>query len=151
MSVASILSGPLGLALGGIKDLFLKKLGNDSDKIEALAAVDRYQAELEKAVIDADVKFAEARQAVLVAEASSESWLTSSWRPLLMLFFGLVIGWVVFHGAYDLYQRPIPEEYVKYIFKIVEIGVTGYVVGRSAEKVLPGIATAVTAAFKKGP
>lgn len=147
--IKSILLGPIAAVVNGAKELISAKLSNDKDKIEVNAKLAELGFAAEKAVIDADVEFAKARQAVLVAEASSESWLTSSWRPLTMLIFVGLVVWIIIHGAFDWWGRPIPEVYVTYVLEILKLGITGYVVGRSAEKVVPAAAAAVTAVFKK--
>lgn len=82
---------------------------------------------------------------VILAEAKSESWLARSWRPILMLTFGALIvarwfGW----SAPNLTS----EEYMK-LWDIVQFGISGYVVGRSAEKVVSTVAPAVIGALKK--
>ena len=80
-----------------------------------------------------------ARANIVQAEASSGSWLASSWRPITMLtFVGLIVarwfGW----AAPNLSEA----EYLK-LWDIVELGLGGYVVGRSVEKVVPAIAGAL--------
>jgi hypothetical protein len=77
-----------------------------------------------------------ARADIVKTEAASEHWLAANWRPLLMLTFGGLIvarwfGW----AAPNLSEA----EYLK-LWSIVELGIGGYVIGRSAEKVLPTIA-----------
>ena len=73
---------------------------------------------------------------IITAEAQSESWLARSWRPILMLTFGalIVARWLGF-AAPDLSQ----QEYLK-LWDIVELGLGGYVIGRSAEKIVPAVA-----------
>lgn len=73
---------------------------------------------------------------IIQSEASSSSWLASSWRPLVMLTFaGLIVarwfGWAT--------PNLSEAEYLK-LWTIVEFGLGGYVVGRSVEKVVPQIA-----------
>ena len=80
-----------------------------------------------------------AQASIVEAEARSESWLTSSWRPITMLTFTSLIvarwfGW----SAPGLAE----EEYLK-LWSIVELGLGGYVIGRSAEKVVPVLASAL--------
>ena len=80
-----------------------------------------------------------AQASIVEAEAKSESWLTSSWRPITMLTFTSLIvarwfGW----SAPGLAE----EEYLK-LWSIVELGLGGYVIGRSAEKVVPVLASAL--------
>lgn len=79
------------------------------------------------------------RAEIVKTEAASEHWLAANWRPLLMLTFGGLIvarwfGW----AAPNLSEA----EYLK-LWSIVELGIGGYVIGRSAEKVLPTIAQAL--------
>lgn len=76
------------------------------------------------------------RAEIIKTEAASQHWLASNWRPLLMLTFGGLIvarwfGW----AAPNLSEA----EYLK-LWSIVELGIGGYVVGRSAEKVIPTVA-----------
>lgn len=79
------------------------------------------------------------RVEIVKAEASSEHWLAASWRPILMLTFGALIvarwlGW----------SAPgISEAEVLKLWNIVELGLGGYVIGRSAEKIVPAVATAL--------
>lgn len=86
----------------------------------------------ELAVLDAQTK-------IITAEATSESWLAKSWRPILMLTFGFLIvaRWFGF-AAPNLTEA----EYLK-LWDIVQLGIGGYVVGRSVEKVAPAIADAL--------
>ena len=76
---------------------------------------------------------------IIKAEAQSEHWLAACWRPVLMLTFGALIvarwlGW----------SAPgISEAEVLKLWEIVQLGLGGYVIGRSIEKVAPQIAAAV--------
>ena len=76
------------------------------------------------------------RAEIVKAEAASEHWLAANWRPLLMLTFGglIVARWFGF-AAPNLSEA----EYLK-LWSIVELGIGGYVIGRSVEKVAPAIA-----------
>lgn len=79
------------------------------------------------------------RAEIVKAEAASSHWLAANWRPILMLVFGGLIvarwfGW----AAPQLSEA----EYLK-LWSIVEFGLGGYVVGRSAEKIIPAAAAAM--------
>ena len=79
------------------------------------------------------------RAEIVKAEAASSHWLAANWRPLLMLTFGGLIvarwfGW----AAPNLSEA----EYLK-LWDIVELGIGGYVIGRSVEKVVPSMAAAL--------
>lgn len=89
---------------------------------------------LEIALIDINKSELEAATNIIVAEAKGESWLQRNWRPITMLFFVTLIGayWVGLAPAY-LVANP---NVVAQLFEIVQFGLSGYVVGRSAEKIV---------------
>lgn len=79
------------------------------------------------------------RGEIVKTEAASEHWLAANWRPILMLTFGALIvarwfGW----AAPNLTEA----EYLK-LWSIVELGLGGYVIGRSAEKIVPAVVAAL--------
>jgi hypothetical protein len=113
-------------ALAGVIGKSIDKAVPDKDQAEqlkaqiTLAAMNEGRAELEGAV------------KIITAEAQGESWLQRNWRPTVMLTLtGLVVahwlGWTA---------PNLPEDQVLMLLDIVKIGLGGYVVGRSAEKVV---------------
>lgn len=95
---------------------------------EVLVQLMQHQAQIENAAAS-----------IIQAEASSQHWLAANWRPITMLtFLGLIVarwfGW----AAPELSEA----EYIK-LWSIVEFGLSGYVVGRSVEKIAPSIADAL--------
>ena len=69
---------------------------------------------------------------VIIAEAKG-NWIQRSWRPLLMLSFGFIVIYNKF--AAPLFGWPIPileEEF----WNLLQIGIGGYVVGRTGEKMM---------------
>ena len=91
--------------------------------------------------LDYELALVQAKTAVIIAEATSESWVTRNWRPVTMLaFVGAILGY-----WFGLTPDTVPEEAVLAMFSLVKIGLGGYVVGRSAEKV----AVPLMKAFKK--
>jgi hypothetical protein len=74
----------------------------------------------------------------LVTELSG-NWLQRSWRPILMLTFTYVIA----HNAVvaPMFGLPIahipPDSLPPDMWQVLKIGIGGYVVGRSVEKVAP--------------
>ena len=103
-----------------------------SDPAEAAKA----QAELNNALLVNAAKIEEAAASIIGDEAKSEHWLASSWRPLVMLTFTalIVARWLG-------YSAPgISEAEVLKLWDIVQLGLGGYVIGRSAEKIVPQLA-----------
>lgn len=100
------------------------------------------EAQLQAAVIERAGDIEKAAADIVRTEAASSHWLAANWRPLTMLtFVGLIVarwfGW----------SAPgLSEAEALALWDIVQVGLGGYVIGRSAEKVAPGIITAL----KKG-
>lgn len=91
------------------------------------------------ALVSRKAEIDNAAAGIVKAEAESEHWLTSSWRPIVMLVFTalIVARWLG-------YSAPgISESEVLKLWSIVELGLGGYVIGRSAEKVLPSVVAAI--------
>jgi hypothetical protein len=100
----------------------------------------RAQQEVTMALLTQQSALNDAAGAVIKAEAESEHWLAACWRPILMLTFGalIVARWVGWSAP------GISEAEVIKLWSIVELGLGGYVIGRSVEKVVPQVAAAVT-------
>ena len=80
-----------------------------------------------------------AQASIIQTEAASQHWLAANWRPILMLVFGGLIvarwfGWAAPNLSNDEYLA---------LWDIVKIGLGGYVIGRSVEKVVPSVAQAL--------
>ena len=77
-----------------------------------------------------ELKQLEAAMSVIVAEAQG-NWLQRSWRPLMMVTFTALIvarwfGWTA--------PNITPDEYSQ-LWSIIQLGIGGYVLGRSGEKI----------------
>ena len=72
---------------------------------------------------------------IVLAEANG-NWLQRSWRPILMLAFGFIVIYVKFVAP--LFQLPIPPLENEF-WNLLQLGIGGYVVGRSAEKIAGNI------------
>lgn len=80
----------------------------------------------------------QAAVSVILAEANG-NWLQRSWRPLMMLFFACLVGarWFGF-SAPNMSEAEVLE-----LWAIVKIGLGGYTIGRSVEKITPALADAI--------
>ncbi len=124
MNIFAFISGIFAPAAKMVDDLNTSEeekltLRNELANIEA--GVTSKAIELEKAQ-------AEAKASVMVAEATSDGFITRSWRPIIMLgLFGLVI---LDHFQIGTMGAMNPE-----LFDIFKYGVIGIGGGRSAEKI----------------
>jgi hypothetical protein len=97
------------------------------------------EAEAMRQLLSAQSEIQAAASEIVRTEAASQHWLAANWRPLTMLIFVALIvarwfGW----SAPGLSEA----EAIK-LWGIVEIGLGGYVIGRTAEKLVPSIAEAM--------
>ncbi len=113
-----------------------KALGNLIPDANARAQA---EAEIAKQLLASSAELERAAGEIVLAEARSEHFLAACWRPILMLTFGalIVARWLG-------YSAPgISEAEVLKLWDIVQLGLGGYVIGRSAEKIAPQIVAAL--------
>lgn len=93
--------------------------------------------EKQRADIAAFLTSMESKVKVLVAELNG-NWLQRSWRPILML----TITFLIFNNYVLVIYLPLlgipvkPVEIPEALWGLLKLGVSGYVVGRSAEKIM---------------
>lgn len=123
---------PITAGLSLAKQLVSSFFPDKSEEAKAKLTLDMHdaiaQSDLAKTAAD-----------IVKTEAASTSWLASSWRPITMLVFvGLIVArWFGF-AAPNLQA----DEYIK-LWDIVQLGLGGYVIGRSVEKVAPSLVGAL--------
>ena len=88
--------------------------------------------EIQAMVLDSSLQYEKelmtAKAEIVTAEAKSEHWITATWRPITMLsFLALAVG-----DALGWLPNPLRDE----AWMLLQLGLGGYVVGRSAEKVI---------------
>ena len=100
------------------------------DVVEDKDAANNLKFQIQKQLIETKSSELEAQTKIVLAEAQG-SWLQRNWRPLLLITF---VGLVVAHW-FGFTAPNIPESVQNSLLNIVMVGVGGYVMGRSAEKV----------------
>ena len=111
----------------------LEFIGRAIDKIfPNKEEAEKLKAQITLEAMKGDAKELESATQIIIAEASGESWLQRNWRPLLMLWFAALLG------AHWLGYTPdnLGEETILKLLDIVQIGIGGYVLGRSGEKMV---------------
>ncbi len=103
-------------------------IGSIADKVfDSQEEKEKFKAELNRAAAD-----------VVMSEAKGESWLQRNWRPITMLSFLILLGSYWFGFAPDyLIENPAVVERV---FVLLQIGIGGYIGGRTVEKTAKTIA-----------
>ena len=123
--ILDFLSGNVVKEIGSIIDNLFT---NDEERINAknkiIQVLKEKELELQKMQTD-----------IIIAEAKG-NWLQRSWRPILML----AVGFIVIYGKFiaPLFGFTIPPLENEF-WNLLQLGIGGYVVGRSAEKISKNI------------
>lgn len=96
------------------------------------------QSAITQQVLANEAKILETARDVVSAEIQSDSWMAKSWRPCLMFLLMAQIVWIVnvapFFGLVKQTTEAlaaVPDSF----WSLLQIGMGGYIIGRSAEKV----------------
>ncbi len=125
----------LGQVVNGVIDLIDQSVEDEDKKNELKAALD-------KSLMNADLtRFQEqirAQTSIVLGEVKGESWLQRNWRPILMLSIVAVVvnNYILFPYLSVIFPKyvhvlELPAE----LFQLMTVGVGGYVVGRTGEKI----------------
>ena len=114
-----------------------KILFNTIDKaVEDKDLAARLKADLQTQLLQSHTQELQAAAKIIEAEAKA-GWFASSWRPLLMyvLIFVLVFNYIFAPIIKMITGAVIGFELPGDVWTLLQIGLGGYVVGRSAESV----------------
>jgi hypothetical protein len=94
----------------------------------------------------------EAQKSTLVAEIQGESWIQRNWRPMVMMLFAAIIAnnYIIFPylSLFDSTKDAVTQlELPNVMWECLKMGLGGYIIGRSAEKIANG--TGVKGMFSK--
>lgn len=139
--VSTALQSPLAAIMQATNEIIGKFVADPNAKLQ----LQRELAEAEQAfrmkMLDADMNLAQQQAQTIMAEAKSDSWLARNWRPMLMLTFTFVVAWnFIVAPLFHVGKTDIPPD----MWDLLKLGITGYIVGRSAEKIAPAVADAIT-------
>lgn len=81
-------------------------------------------------IIEYEGKLLEARSKIIVSESQSDLWIVKAWRPMTMLTFVSIV--VMYWFGYQ--PENMTQESIDNIFLLIQIGLGGYIAGRSVEK-----------------
>lgn len=122
----------LGAGLGKSVDNVLGRFFEDKDQAAQAAQ------ELRLAMLEHEQTAQQVARDVVVAEAKSEHWVTSAWRPITMLVFVVIIANNYILAPYiDLFfDSGLTLEIPDQMWSLLQIGLGGYLAGRSGEKIM---------------
>ena len=100
---------------------------SEEERLKAKGHLLDVQAAAMQRVFDYEKEMIKGQQAVVTAEAKSEHFVVAAWRPITMLtFLVLAVG-----DSLGLLATPLKDE----AWMLLQLGLGGYVVGRSGEKI----------------
>lgn len=116
----------LGSLVSPVTTLIDKMHTSEDEKNAAKAALVRIENEAAARLLDYERQVLDLQARSIIAEAQGSSWLQRSWRPITMLtFLALVVA-----DSFGVLAFRLSGE----AWTLLKIGIGGYVVGRSAEK-----------------
>jgi len=126
----------IGKAIGEIGDAADKNFTSKEEKLEHYAKIQELMVGLQRQLMNI-------KQSIILAEVNGNK-LQRNWRPILMLAFGFVV-------VYDSVAAPLLTYYwhvprfalAPEFWETIKLSMGGYVIGRSAEKVVPPVAGSV--------
>ena len=148
------IGGFLSKVLGaGVKET-VDSIGNAIDKIdksdEKLELQLKYKElllKMEGACIAYESKLLESKTRIIESETKGESWLQRNWRPVLMC----ICMFIVFNNYVLVPYFKLPVTTLdEHIWTLMDLGVGGYVAGRSLEKISENLGPVLFNVRKRG-
>jgi len=101
---------------------------SEEEKINAKTAMFEVQMGLGMKVLDYEAQLIKAQSSIIVAEAQGQGILQRNWRPITMLTF-------LFLVVADSFGQ-LPFRLAGEAWTLLQLGLGGYVAGRSGEKIV---------------
>jgi hypothetical protein len=110
----------------------IDKIDKSDEKLELQLKYKELLIGIEGACIDYESKLLESKSTIIESEAKGESWLQRNWRPMLMC----ICMFIVFNNYVLVPYFKLPVTTLDdHIWQLMDLGVGGYVAGRSLEKI----------------
>lgn len=124
-----------------LKGGFIKEIGDAvNGVIDNVVTNDEERLKLKNTVTSLVTNFVEklaSYQKEIIKTELTGNFLQRSWRPILMLGFGFIVMYAKFIApAFNLPNAELEQEF----WNLLQLGVGGYIIGRSGEKVVSKVA-----------
>ncbi len=129
--------GKIGNAISTVID---ELTTTDEEKLEAQRKLATIERDANAAILTYETSLIKQQAETARTEVASSHWLAANWRPLVMLTFTtlMALHWLGVTDAANLHQSEVLA-----LLSIIKLGLGGYVIGRSAEKIVPSAIQAV--------
>lgn len=112
---------------------------SEEERLAIKTEMFKLQQEITNRVIEYETKLMDNQAKVILAEAQGESWLQRNWRPMMMIWFAVLLGMYWFGFT----PENLSQTTIDHMFTLLQIGIGGYIVGRSGEKIIPQVVEAL--------
>lgn len=110
----------------------IDRIDKSDEKLELQLKYKQLLIDIESSYVNYESKLLESKSAIIQTEAKGESWLQRNWRPMLMC----ICMYVIFNNYVLVPYFKLPINTLDdHIWTLMELGVGGYVAGRSLEKI----------------
>lgn len=111
---------------------------SDEEKLKLHNQLVSMQNEMSSKVLDYEKSLNEAHSKIIIAEAQGHSWLQRNWRPILMIvIIAIVANNYLLYPYLSMFTSKVTVlKLPDALFNLMTIGVGGYIVGRSGEKIM---------------
>ncbi len=110
----------------------IDKIDKSDEKLEIQLKYKQLLTAVEGTMIGYESQLLDARSKVLEAEVKGDSWLQRNWRPILMM----VCIFIIFNNYVLAPYFNVPMTVLdENIWNLINIGIGGYITGRSLEKI----------------
>lgn len=125
MGIFSVISNIIKPVREIIDDLHTSQEEKENLKNE----IAKVEYDFQNRILEYEGKLTEAQSKIILAETQATSWIQRNWRPITMLTFLIL----VVCDSFGLLTFRLADQ----AWTLLQIGLGGYVIGRSAEKIVP--------------
>ncbi len=104
---------------------------SDEEKLQMQSILKKVENDFNSKILEYESRLMEAQASIIRSESGGQSWLQRNWRPIVMLSFLLL----VICDSFGLLAFRLADQ----AWTLLQIGLGGYVIGRSAEKIIPSL------------
>ena len=104
---------------------------SEEEKFTIKKEMAKLESNIQLRVLDYEKQMIQSKSSIINSEVNGQSWLQRNWRPITMLtFLCLVVC-----DSFGILAFRLANE----AWTLLQIGMGGYVIGRSCEKILPQV------------
>ena len=140
MIISSIVSG-IGSLLKRATDLIDNLTTTKEEKLTLRNELQKLQNEIITKSLEYESQLIASQSKIITSEAKGQSWLQRNWRPVTMMIFVFIIAnnYIVFPYLKAIFNWGVKLEVPPDLWALLKIGLGGYVVGRSGEKIVTNL------------